>query len=280
MDFFDTGREMTSPHTSGRLYGELSWEELRNMSTDLTEEERRAPHALYYGQPMAEVQAEHKKAMESKALAQHQCVMPGELGASLFGGSLGSPENGYGVLDNGVGYAAVRIDQNGITDEMIRKYREEFAHEGSLFYKTWFPGTHLIHYLDGAAEDFGWGFCNMKFSRDEFEFSHLGITKEDIPRLDPDCINLIGVNALATDIMHPEQGPDYMAMVCYTRLSAGGRELRIRYWNGLRFEAAGKVVLKVRHTRDVMEQRMNMMMSHCMREYCNELRLIKAFWNT
>ena len=79
---------------------------------------------------------------------------------------------------------------------------------------------------------------------------------------------------------HPEQGPDYMAMVCYTRLSAGGRELRIRYWNGLRFEAAGKVVLKVRHTRDVMEQRMNMMMSHCMREYCNELRLIKAFWNT
>lgn len=39
-------------------------------------------------------------------------------------------ENRYRVLPNGMGYAEILIRQMGITDEMIRKYREKFTHDG------------------------------------------------------------------------------------------------------------------------------------------------------
>ena len=190
-------------------------------------------------------------------------------------------ENGYGVLPNGVGFAAMLIRQEGITDEMIKKYREEFAQDGprTLFYKIWFPGAHLLHYENGVVENFGWGMMNMEMDMEHFTLAHLGIRQEDILQRDPNCISLLGFYGRGWEVDHPEREPVWTSMVQHTRLTPTGRELRVRYWNGLAFGPGGQLVFSDPVDRAVMEERMRLMMEHCLTEYQNELRLMKGFWD-
>ena len=48
-DVFSAGREMTHPYSSGKLFGELSYEQLRQLTTELTEEDMTvdSPYNLY-----------------------------------------------------------------------------------------------------------------------------------------------------------------------------------------------------------------------------------------
>lgn len=277
-ELFDTGREMTKPYNSGKYFGEVSYEQLNQLTTDLTEEERKSPFSKYYYMPMGPLQPEHLEALEHGLLRPEDCRMPGEAGSLLLGPPGRDVENGYGVLPNGVGYAAIKIDQAGITDEMIKKYREEFAQEGNLFYKVWCPGSHLMHYVDGAVEDFGWGMLNMHFSGEEFEFRHLGIEKSEIPEKDPACINFLGIGARCTRLDQPEVGEEYLSMVCHTRLVEGGRELRVRYWYGMLFGGDGTYLYRIDPDRARTQKKMKQMMAHCMREYRNQYHHIKLFW--
>lgn len=279
-EMFHRGGEMTRPYTSGLRFGALSYEQLRRMTTALTEEEGRAPSAKYYDEPMAELSPEHAAAVAGGPLAPEECHMPGETGALLLADGGRTAENGYGVLPNGVGYAAIKIEQAGITDDMIRNYRERFAHDGppTLFYKLWFPGAHLIHYEDGVAEDFGWGMLNLEMNRDHFMLRHLGITREDIVTRDPQCICLLGLCGRGWKVEHPEDAPIYTCMVQHTRLTSTGRELRVRYWSGISFAPDGAISYHVKPGRAETLEQMKKMMEHCMREYSNERRLMQAFW--
>ena len=280
-DFYSTGREMTHPRTSGVFFGELSYEQLQNMTAQLTDEEKSAPSAKHFVEPMASLTKEHMAALNAPPLKPEECYMPEKSGQILLNQSYEFAENGYGVLANGVGYAAVLIKQDGITDEMIRKYREEFAHDGptTLFYKLWYPSMHLIHYENGVAENFGWGMLNLEMQMENFSFRHLGISKEDIPVEDPDCISMLGFYGRGWQIANPELPPIYTVMVQHTRLTQTGRELRVRYWNGIALVPDGTLEYHVNPDRIQTENQMKCMMEHCIREYSNEMKLMQEFWN-
>lgn len=279
-DVFSAGREMTHPYSSGKLFGELSYEQLRQLTTELTEEEKRAPSSKHYYEPMAEIPPEHQAAIDGGPLKPEECHMPREMGALLLAPDAKMAENGYGVLPNGVGYAAIKIDQTGVTDEMIRRYRDEFAHDGprTLFYKIWFPGKHLLHYENGVVEDFGWGMLNLEMRTEHFTFRHLGITREDIVRRDPHCLCLLGLYGRGWRVDNPEAEPIYTCMVQHTRETPNGRELRVRYWSGFSFGPDGQLEFHINPDREETLRQMRMQMEHCMREYSNEGRLMRAYW--
>jgi len=271
---------MTRPRTSGILFGELGYEQLQNMTTQLTDAEKSAPSAKHFAEAMAPLTTEYLAALEAPPLNPKECYMPNEAGAILLSSDSKIAENGYGVLTNGVGYAAILVKQDGITDGMIRKYRDEFAHDGpqTLFYKLWFPGMHLLHYENGVAENFGWGMMNMEMQMENFTFRHLGISREEIPSRDPDCISLLGFYGRGWQIANPEVPPIYTIMVQHTRQTKTGRELRVRFWNGAVFKSDGTLEYHVNPDRAQTEKQMKYMMEHCMREYSNELKLMREFW--
>lgn len=273
---FDLGREMTSPKNSGKAFGEVSIEELRKMSVELTEEEKNSPFAKYYYEPMAELTAEQKTALK-QPMPPEECYMPDKAGERMLNTRHERYENGYGILPNGVGFVAVKIDQVGRTDEKVKYYRENFAPEGNLFYKVWFPGMHLMHYTDGAVEDFGWGMQSMRFTVEDFDLSIVGIDTDEVCSKDPDCISIFGAGAVCVDVEDPEN-KEYTSMLCYTRDTEWGRELRVRYWLGLRTHGDGSIELKVDSDREKTLEHSRMLMEHCQKEYMNETRLMNAFW--
>lgn len=280
MELFSTGREMTRPRDSGLSFGDLSYAQLQAMSMALTDAERAAPSAAHYHEPMAPLPPEYDAVLQGPALPPARCHMPLALGPLLLADNAGLAENGYGILPNGVGYAAITIKQDGITDEMIQAYRDAFAADGpdTLFYKLWYPGKHLIHYKDGVAEDFGWGLLNLEMRRDEFQMRHLGLTMEEIPLRDPSCICLLGLCGRGWEVAHPDKPPIHTCMVQYTQAVPNGRELRVFYWSGITFAADGTLAFSVNPDRGETLAQMHCMMEHCIREYYNELHLIKAFW--
>lgn len=279
-EMFFGSREMTHPYTSGEMMESYSLDQLRAMPAEITDEEKKDPFYKYYSETMADIEPEHKKAIAAGALPGNLCYMPDKAGNILLCGSDVYPENGYGILPNGVGFASVLIHQTGITDDMIRKYRDEFAHTKNrlLFYKLWYPHMHLIHFEDGIVENWGWGMCRQDMNMEDFCFSHLGITRDEILQKDPDCIGLLGIGGRCVELQKPKRGNWPMWMVQHTRITREGRELRIRYWNGLDLHRDGSVTLEPNPDRQQTLNEMKMMMSHCMHEYCNELKLIKIFW--
>lgn len=278
---FSKGRIMVSPRTCGKKMNEVSLEDLRSMKIGLTEKESESAFSKYYDEPLAEIELEHKKAVEHGPLKPEECYMPELAGSILLDGNNTYPENGYGVLPSGIGFAAIKIVQNGITDEMIKNYQENFVNDENcnLFYKTWYPGAHLIHFEDGAVEDFGWGMMRMEMNWNNFCFEHLGIHEEDISKRDPHCIFLMGLGGKAEEIDESQTRERVMCMVQHTRETATGRELKVHYWNGMTFQEDGTIICKPEPDRDKTMREMKSMMIHCMTEYCNQVKLIKEFWN-
>ncbi len=278
MNPFGVGREMTKPHTSGKFFGSLSFEEIRKLTTDLTPNEEASEFSKYYYEPMGEIQPEHQAAIDGAPMDPADCYMPCDVAAHINNTGHDKIENGYGVMENGVGFAAIKINQDDITDEMIAYYRENFAQVDDLFYKTWFPKAHLLHYVDGAIEDFGWAMLNMNMTFTA-DLSTLGFgSEEEILKNDPKCIGSMVASGLSTPVEDPESGEEIMSMFSYTRDTGNGRELRVRYWVGLAFDSEGKQMIRIKEDKTPVLEKAKMMMEHCMREYSNEKRLIKAFW--
>lgn len=274
---FDKGKELTSPHSSGICFGELKPEQLRQLTTGLTKEENASVFSRYYYEPMAPLQPEHLEAIQHGPMDLADAFMPENYGKFMLHTGHAAVENGYCTLPNGVGFAAAKIDQIGRTDEKAKSFREGFAHVGDLFYKTWYPEAHLLHYINGAVEDFGWGMLDMQFLGD-CTMEHLGIDKERIEEQDPSCISIVGVSTIATRLDAPQEEPEYASMVLYLRETSEGRELRARYWVGLLFTKDG-IECKIKQDGVATEDKARMMMTHCMKEYTNENRLLDAYWN-
>ncbi|WP_313073550.1 DAPG hydrolase family protein [Lacrimispora sp.] len=277
---YSTGKVMVSPRTCGKKMNECTMEDLRSMTAALTKEESQSVYAKYYKEPLADIQPEHVRAIEHGTLNPDECYMPELAGGVLLDGDSKYRDNGYGVLPNGVGFAAIKIAQD-VTNEMIRDYQENFANDKNcnLFYKTWYPGAHLIHFEDGAVEDFGWGMMRMEMNWNNFRFEHLGIHEEDISKRDPHCIFLMGLGGKAEEINEAQTRERVMCMVQHTRETATGRELKVHYWNGMTFQEDGTLICKPEPDRDKTMREMKLMMIHCMTEYCNQVKLIKEFWN-
>lgn len=284
MNQYFTKREMTRPLTAGKSMFDFTFDEIRNFPVDLTEAEKTSDFAKYFYEPMAELQPQMKAAVQADPLQMDQMYMPQEAGPILLNGSKAYPLNGYGVLENGVGYSSMLVHQDGITDAMIAHYREHFAATDdpevrTLFYKTWFPWKHLIHFDDGIVEDFGWGFCCQVMDWDIFNIEkHFGIRMEDIPRIDSSCIAVVGLAGECINVDDPEDR-SFTCMIQYTRDTENGRDLCIHYWNGIQLNKDGNMDIHPNVGRAEMTKRMKGMMEHAMYECCNECKHIKEFWD-
>ena len=135
---YEKKREFTSPYTCGLYKDEMTLDQMRELVTELTEEEKKSPYANIYYEFLDEKTPEQKAAYAAP-LKPEQMFMPADCGKIMIEHRGEYPEYGYGVLENGVGYAAIRVDQTDVNDDMIREYREYYAHDTQnrdIFYKT------------------------------------------------------------------------------------------------------------------------------------------------
>ena len=282
-DFYMTGHEMTTPYDSGLSKKQMSLEEMRQLTASLTVSEEQSTWAPFYYEPKAPLEDDHLRAIAAGPLDPDHCFMPDEVIRRLISKDPEYNHNGYGVMENGVGYASVLVHQDGVNDAMVKYYRENFAVDPAhrnVMYKIWCPDHHYIHFTDGIIEDFGWGPILQDMDMESFRLSHVRLTADEIAEKDPSCYCLLCAGGTAVDLHHPERKPWPMYMIQYRRQTETGRTLHIIYYNGLKFNNDGTLSIMADSDRKRTELEVKCMMIHGMTEYLNELRLMKDFWKT
>lgn len=250
--------------------------ELYNLSTKLTAEEEASKFAKYYYLGPAEPSRENLLAVErGTAIDPKFAIMPEDYARVVNAPGNMEVETGWCVLPNGVGYVAARTFQPGMTDEKMQFFLDNYKPEGDLFYKTWFPGSHVRHYSDMAVEDVGWGMEDFRFEQ-PLGPKELGI-QGDVWDNDPACFALNGSNIRSYPLHQPEGEPLYVTELCYYRTVPGGREMRVRFWIGLHY-VDGKSVLHLPGGKPVDSMYPRALCSHCIWEFATLTRNILLFW--
>ncbi len=263
------------PKDSGIKYGALTDEELKKLSPGLTEAEKSCPHARYYYEMPAPLPKEYEQAIAAGPMDARKAFDMEMYGKHMNNTGYCEVENGYCVLPNGVTYAAVLLRQEGRTNEMIDFYNQFFAPEESLFYKIWYPGSHYLHYEDGALEDFGFGRIHMRFVGG-VEPKDLGIDPTEIEKNDPNCIFIGGTSAIGYNLDRNFKKLERNCIVFYHRLTDYGREVRVRLWYGIGVED-GDYYLTVPPAEEALDIAKKTMI-HVMQEYTNDQYLEMKFW--
>ena len=274
---FHTDHAFLFPKDSGLKYGSLSNEELLKLSPRLTEEEKKLPHAKYYREEGPYLPEELRPFLTCGPMDPAKAFYPWEYGKYMNTSGYCEVENGYCVLPNGITFAAAMIRQEGRTDEMVRYYNEHFAPEGNLFYKTWCPGSHYLHYTDGCFEDFGFGRLNLKFMSERTP-EEAGIDVAKVRENDPACIMIYMSSAMGynLDSDHPDV-PEWNSISFYHRITEYGREVRARLWYGYG-RHNGETILTPPPAEKALEVARSTML-HMMLEYSNDQYLETRFWN-
>ena len=267
-----------TPYTSGLYKSDMSFADMQKLVPYLTEEEKLSPWAKYYGRPAAELQPHMKEALSKEPLPPSECCMPDEIGKKFLQNDM--PDSGYGVLENGAGYACFVTDYTDITDEMITTYVENFAHDENnrnLFYKIWSPGDHLIHFEDAIIESWGWGYYLTDMNMPAFSFSKMGISEAEIRSLRPDCFRFLGAGGHTVNLYCPKERTRAIMIQIQVETEYGSRRYTF-YWWGVDFgNENSPFIIDVNADPDTMAMRMRYMMRHGMQEACNEIELIKEF---
>ena len=274
------GREMTFPYTSGLLRKDMTLEQMRYLVTELTEEEKKSPFAELYYERFPEKTAEQEAAYTAP-LSQDQMYMPCDCGKIMIEHQEDYPSLGYGCMENGVGYATIRIDQDGVTDEMIREYRDHYSIDPKhrdIFYKNWCPGKHVRHFEDGVLEDFGYGMMVLEMDWDIYSLQHAGITKEYLEEKDPNAIAFMLCGGEGFMLWAPER-TQHSVMVSYTTDTGIGRKVFIHFWVGVKPGPDGTVIIEPAGTKGEVEGMMRHQYNHCVTEYSRQLKQMKEFWN-
>ncbi len=268
---------MFIPKGTGISPDELSDEDLRKLPFELTAFERACPHAEFYDLMPAPLPEEHREAIENGPMDSRYAFSMQDYGKFMNNTGHCDVENGYCVLPDGVTYASALIRQEGRTDEVIDFYNQYFAPEDSLFYKTWYPGSHYLHFEGGCLEDFGFGRMKLIFA-EKIKPCHLGIKEEEIVKNDPACIFIGGTSAVGYNLDGKDpKRPERNVIALYHRLTDYGREVRIRLWYGIGVEKGQyyKTLLDSGEALDIAKKTM----IHIMQEYTNDQYLETAFFN-
>ena len=273
---FTQGQPMLMPKDSGIPFGAYTNDELKKLSKDLTEAEKRNPHAKYYHQMPAPLTEEHIAVINGEPMNPIKAFEFKDYGKMMNRKGYCEVENGYCVLDSGVTYAAAILRQEGLTDEVVDFYNHNFAIGESLFYKIWNPDGHYLHYSNGCLEDFGFGRMNMRFTA-SVEPQDLGLNMDEIRKNDPDCIYIGGTSAAGynLDSAHPEK-LERNTILFYYRKTDYGREARIRLYYGIGIED-GKIYYTIPEKNEALDIARKTMM-HIMQEYTNDRYLETTFW--
>lgn len=243
-------------------------DEIRAISCELTENEKKDPDARYMDILPAPLSEKHKKALESPMNVEDAFELK-DYGKMMNTDGYCKVENGYCVLPSGVTYAAALIKQQGRTDEMVEYYNENFGLTDSLFYKLWYPKSHYIHFCDGACvEDFGFGRIKMSFTG-QLDAADLGINMEEILKKDPRCIYIGGSAAIGTNLDSDDPEKEEANMILfYHRQTDYGREVRIRLFYGIGWKD-GEFYYTIPDA-DKVEKIAKDTCTHIMQEYSND----------
>ena len=264
------------PKSIGLPMSVFSDEGLLSLPSAPTPSELDTVHAEYYAMMPAPLSEEHKAMLAGPPMDPADAFMPQDYGRYMVGTGYCAVENGYCVLPSGVTYAAALIRQPGRTDEMVDFYNRYFAPRESLFYKTWFPGMHYLHFSDGCLEDFGFGRTLMQF-RCFVGPEAFGLTTEEVEARDPDCILIGGSSGVSRNLDSDDPHREERSMITfYHRLTPEGREARIRLWFGIGYEDGEW------YRTDVDPEKAlhiaHCCMAHLIQEYTNDQYLETKFW--
>ena len=255
-----------------------SWDaEIAEMSVLLTEKEKESKYAKYVYMGPAEPSLENRiAATRGQSLKESDVYMPEDFAKIMNSPRIDQIRTGYRVMDNGIGFAVVRVRGEGVTDEKTQFFLDHFNPEGpDLFYKTWFPGTHMRHYFDVAVEDVGCGMELVKFL-EVLDGPKLNIP-DDMPGKDDKCIAISGGNGASFPLYKDGEEPHYAIAVRYTREIEGGRETIMTFWQGLQWKD-GKSVRMIPEGARIPEEIVRGQVQHCIWELSTEMRNILLFW--
>ncbi len=264
--------------------GRGSWEvnnwdaEIKTMSLQLTEEEQKSPYAKYFYLGPANATLENELAAQrGTLLAEEECFMPEDYARIMNTSEINRLHTGYRVMKNGIGFSLVRVKGEEINEEKMRFFQDHFRPaEKDLFYKIWFPGAHLRHYINMAIEDVGCGLEAVEFVA-PLNAQILGIDSSLAER-DGACIGISGGNGISYPLYHVSKFPRYATAVRYTRDLPDGQETIFTVWHGVHWKD-GKSVRMIPENEAVPEADARGQVQHSMRELQTEFRNVQLFWD-
>lgn len=264
------------PRADHYSFNDFTDDELRALSWRLTEKEKGDPDSAYYSLVPAPLAPAHQKALEAP-MDPSFAFSFAEYGKYMNNTGYCREENGYCVLPDGVTYAAALIRQEGRNDEMTAYYNEHFGLTDSLFYKTWFPEAHYLHFNDGGTfEDFGFGRVKMRFTA-QLDARMLGLDPDEIRRNDPACIYLGGTAAIGRNLDSKDPMKEERNIIMfYHRETPCGREMRIRLFYGIGYENGEFIYTLPEKERALDIARCTY--NHIVHEYTNDLTLQNAVY--
>jgi hypothetical protein len=251
--------------------------DIDEMTILLTEEEKKSKYAKYFYLGPAEPSMENRiAATRGQSLKESEVYMPEEYAQVMNSDAINRIHTGYRVMDNGIGFAVVRVRGEGVSDEKVQFFLDHFNPEGpDLFYKIWFPGAHMRHYFDIAVEDVG---CGMEFVKflEILDGPKLNVP-DDMPGKDRRCIAISGGNGASYPLYKDGKEPHYAIATRYTREIEGGRETIMTFWYGLQWKD-GKSIRMIPEDERVSEEIVRGQVQHGIWELSTEMRNILLFW--
>ena len=242
--------------------------EVASLTTELTEKEKHSAYTKYYLRQLKMPSHENLKTAElDNPLPEESMFMPDQIASRIPAGF----QTGYGVMDSGIGFSISRVKLDGVTDEKIRYFIGNFRPEGDLYYKCWYPGAHLRHYVNGCVEDVGLGMELIRF------IQGLGPDDWSDHYEDPLLCCIVGEAGVSWPLHDLFNKPRYCLCCHYFRdlPDHSGKEAISMFWHGLTWKD-GKAV-KVTEERIPID-RVRSQMSHAVWEFSQVPELINNFY--
>lgn len=275
----ETRRPNWNIRTSGIPFDSIkSWEEeIRPLSTELTEKEKQSPFTKYYYRQIAMPTPENIKAAElENPLPARYAFHPEEYISIMDSPAIEEVRSGYHVFDDGIGFSIARVPQKGLTDEKVAFFTENFIPEDDLFYKCWYPGMHIKHYERGCIEDVG---CGM-----ELIYFLAGYSLSDLAGVDhyepkTDFISFHGGSGVSWPLHDLFNHARYALQANFWRdLPDGdGRETFVTFWYGMKWEN-GRPTRVIPEGESVRIDQVRAQFNHSVWEYTQIGELINLFW--
>ena len=252
------------------FYRDLDTMNLDELIPGLTEEEASSPYAKYFNMGCA---APEQAVLDGSVIPAEDAIAPEALADWVRAGGVRNSENGYCITKEGYGYATSTLFIPTVPDDVVKCY-ESWDPQGDIAYKTWYPGAHIRHLMDGAIEDMGSGVLKCNFLSpvmgDELGF--------DPAELDPNLEMFMLGRGRFKKLYDGDDVPFSYMMICkYVTRVDGGIKFRTIFWNGCDCED-GVFVSKLEPGNEPSLEQMRGVMLHSGYENANSYALMYAWY--
>lgn len=252
--------------------------EIKTLTTEISEEEKKSWYAKYYYREIKMPTHENLKACEiNNPLPRELALRPEEYLSVMNSPKINDLRSGYYVFEDGISFSMTHIVMEGVTDEKLNYFNEHFIPEGDLYYKCWYPGMHMKHYIQGCVEDVGLGMELVNFLAG-YSLDELAGVK-DYKVNDPLFIAFGGGGGVSWPLHDLFNHPRYALQANWWRdlPDGSGRENFMVFWQGLTWKD-GKVVRAIPEGERIEMEYARSHMNHSIWEYTQNAKLVNDFW--